>query len=137
VITTFIVELKKVDLSKKNTGFPQAPARGPRGPRPFRRQEPDVEPERRDAVGDAGDLPGGMNARVSPLGPQSLGRQPADRNPLVARPGEQRPLIQMVQSRRVGALSRESKLTTPSINEGIDASYPHRPSASRTKNEQM
>ena len=42
----------------------------------------DVEPERRDAVGDAGDLPGGMNARVSLIGPQSLDRQPADRNPL-------------------------------------------------------
>ena len=45
----------------------------------------DVEPERRDAVGDAGDLPGDMNARVSLIGPQSLDRQPADRNALMAR----------------------------------------------------
>ena len=40
----------------------------------------DVEAERRDAVGDAGDLPGGMNARISLIGRQRLDRQPADRN---------------------------------------------------------
>ena len=44
-------------------------------------EDRDVEPEGRDAVGDAGDLAGDMNARVSRIGRQSLDRQPADRDP--------------------------------------------------------
>ena len=43
-------------------------------------EDRDVEPERRDAVGDAGDLAGGMNARVAGIGRQRLDRQPAHRN---------------------------------------------------------
>ena len=39
------------------------------------------EPERRDALGDAHDLPEGMNAGVPAVGPQSLERQPADLDP--------------------------------------------------------
>ena len=41
-------------------------------------QNRDVEPEGRNAVGDAGDLAGAMNARVSWIGRQTLDRQPAD-----------------------------------------------------------
>ena len=42
----------------------------------------DIEAERCDAFGDAGDLLAGVEARVSLIGPQRLDRQPTDRNPL-------------------------------------------------------
>jgi hypothetical protein len=42
----------------------------------------DIEPERCDALGDAGDLLVGVDARVSLIRPQRLDQQPAHRNPL-------------------------------------------------------
>ena len=42
----------------------------------------DIEAERCDAFGDAGDPLVGVDARVSLIRPQRLDRQPTDRNPL-------------------------------------------------------
>ena len=44
-------------------------------------EDRDVESEGRNAVGDAGDLPGGMHARVSLVRDEGVEGQPADRKP--------------------------------------------------------